>query len=66
MKKEFSLEDKLAFGKYKGYLIEEIIDDDPNYIEWAIDEIEWFKLDQNATKKLNDKQGYNNLLWSQT
>lgn len=60
--KEFSLSDKLTFGKHKGSTIEEVLEDDPNYIEWAIDEIEWFELDQNATNKFNDVQGYNDLL----
>jgi len=50
--KKFSLSDKLTFGKHKGCTIEEIIEDDPGYLEWAIDEIEWFELDEVAARKL--------------
>jgi hypothetical protein len=60
--KNFSLNDKLTFGKYKGYTIEEVLESDPNYIEWAIDEIEWFELDEMAAKKFNDVQGYNDFM----
>jgi hypothetical protein len=60
--KEFSLSDKLTFGKYKGYTIEEILEDDPSYLEWAIDEIEWFELDYIAAQKLNDNLGYNDYM----
>jgi hypothetical protein len=60
--KEFSLSDKLTFGKYKGYTIEDVLEDDPNYLEWAIDEIEWFELDEIATKELNNNLGYNDFM----
>lgn len=50
----FTLIDKLTFGKHKGATIEEVIDDDPSYLEWAIDEIEWFELDEAATKSLKN------------
>jgi hypothetical protein len=65
--KEFSLSDKLTFGKYKGYTIEDVLEDDLNYLEWAIDEIEWFELDEIAAikfnaKKFNDVQGYNDFM----
>lgn len=29
--------DEIGFGKYKGKLIEDVIIDDPRYIEWAVD-----------------------------
>ncbi len=60
--KLLSLSDKIKFGKYKGYSIEDILADDPSYLEWAIDEIDWFELDDIATQELNNELGYNNPL----
>lgn len=30
------LEDEFKFGKHKGHQLEDVIDDDPKYIEWCI------------------------------
>ena len=35
-KTELGIDDKMTFGKYKGKEIGEIIDDDPSYLEWAV------------------------------
>ncbi len=43
-----SLTDKMTFGMRKGETIQEIIDNAPSYIEWALDEIDWFELDDEA------------------
>ncbi len=49
----YKLETELNFGKkHKGETIEEIIEDDPEYLLWAIDTIEWFELDDEAEKEL--------------
>ncbi len=37
MDTEFSLDSILSFGKYKGYQIEDVIEDDPKYISWLIE-----------------------------
>lgn len=42
------LTDKMIFGKYKGETLEEVILFDPTYIEWALDEVNDFELDDNA------------------
>lgn len=37
-KKEFDpldLDDKMPFGKYKGYTLSEVIEVDPSYLEWC-------------------------------
>lgn len=36
--KIYSLDDKITFGKYKGEIIEDIIDHDVSYIEYLIEE----------------------------
>lgn len=37
---KLGLKSKLTFGKYKGDTVEEVIEDDPSYLEWAIDTID--------------------------
>lgn len=34
---------KLNFGKYKGRLASEVQDEDPNYWNWAIENVDWFR-----------------------
>lgn len=41
----------MLFGKYKDDTLEEVILFDPEYIEWALDEIQGFKLDDEAMEK---------------
>lgn len=49
----YGLETKLNFGaQHKGETIEDIIEDDPSYLLWAIDTIEWFELDDEAEEEL--------------
>lgn len=46
------LDDKLQFGKYKNYLtIREIIEKDPDYIEWLFDNASTFDLDAEAKEE---------------
>lgn len=47
-KPTYGLETKIALGKHRGATIREIIEDDPSYLEWALDEIDWFELDDAA------------------
>jgi len=51
-----TLESILSFGKYKGEQVEDLIEDDPSYIQWMVEnEIRLF--DEEVLEKLNDK-GY--------
>lgn len=56
----FKLEDKITFGKYSTkelpvvLTIQEIIDQDPDYIAWAVDEVKGFELDDKAFQVLDD------------
>lgn len=36
-KKVMNLESIFEFGKYRGHQLEDVITDDPGYIEWLID-----------------------------
>ena len=49
---KLTLNDTLTFGKYKGDVIQDVIKDDPDYLAWACDEIEWFDLDEEAVEAL--------------
>lgn len=50
----FTKDSILTFGKYKGETVKSIIKDDPDYIAWACDEIEWFELDNEASLLLEN------------
>ena len=51
--REYGLHDKLMFGKHRGETIEEVLKSDLTYIEWALEEIEWFGLDEEAGDMLD-------------
>lgn len=38
--------DKLTFGKHDGELIEEVVVDHPTYVDWCLDTIEEFEIDE--------------------
>ncbi len=42
------LTDKMNYGKYRDDTIKEVIDNTPSYIEWALDEVNGFELDDEA------------------
>ncbi len=35
--KKLSLEHEFTFGKYKGQQVEDVVDDDPSYIRWLLE-----------------------------
>jgi hypothetical protein len=45
----FSIQDAMPFGKHKGKQMQEVIDDDPRYVSWAINKT-GFRLDEDAKK----------------
>ncbi len=46
------LNSRLGFGKYSGRTVRKVIDVDPDYIEWALNEVDDFDLDDNAMRYL--------------
>ena len=47
----FGMTDRITFGKYKDYRVMDAIDDGTigySYMAWAINTIDWFKLDKDA------------------
>lgn len=53
----FSPSDPMPYGKYKGYLIEEIVRVDPRYICWMISESPIFKANDEVIELLNSLKG---------
>jgi hypothetical protein len=50
----YTLDTKIKFGKHKLFTIQEVIDDDPTYIEWCLDNVKGFELDDAAMDYFND------------
>lgn len=48
----FGLTDILNFGKYRGRCLQTIIREDPQYIDWARNNISYFELDDEAEEEL--------------
>ena len=54
MIEEFSLDTILTFGKHEGAMIEDLIEDDPDYVAWMSDQE--FNFDEKAIKLMEDKK----------
>lgn len=49
------LDDVLSFGKHKGEMIEDLIDDNPSYLAWLFEKDEEM-FDESVIKKLEDRK----------
>jgi len=52
---KYKLKDKILFGKYQNKSILWILHQDPSYLQWCIDNVEGFKLNQEVFGKLQSK-----------
>ena len=43
-----------TFGKYKGRSVLDILNENPAYVEWCVNNIKWFSLDDTEKKMLNE------------
>ena len=48
----YCLEDTLPLRKHKGEQIAEVIENDPKYMEWAVQNVPWFELSYEAYEEL--------------
>lgn len=48
------LRDKFDFGKYKGKIVKEVIDEDPFYVNWANQNVGKVELGRKAKKRLEN------------
>jgi hypothetical protein len=44
--KILTLDGKVTFGKYKGYTVQYVLDENPRYLVWASENVEFFKVEQ--------------------
>lgn len=42
----YDLDDRLPFPKYKGQLLEDVIDKDPAYVLWLLENVDSFECDK--------------------
>lgn len=56
---EYSYSDYLEFGKYGEKKISELMEIDPDYLQWCIIEIDQFLIDKRAAKELKITHKYN-------
>lgn len=42
----YDLDTPLGFGKYKGRTVEDVLDEDPHYLLWALENVEQFDADK--------------------
>lgn len=48
------LDDELPFGKYKGRPLRDVIEDDPGWIQWAIENISTFAVSDGVIEQLDE------------
>ena len=48
----FEISDDFTFGKHEGESVDEVIVDDPEYVEWCLNEIDGFDLDEEGHQLL--------------
>jgi uncharacterized protein (DUF3820 family) len=46
---------KFTFGKHKGETVKELVQKDPSYLVWCIENFDWFKVSQTFYKMLLEK-----------
>lgn len=49
-----TFEDVLTFGKYKGQTIGEVFDENPQWLEWAMENVEGFDFDEKDKDAIYD------------
>ena len=48
----FYLNSNFTFGKYKGMTLESVCADNPNYISWCVEHIDWFYVDADTLEEI--------------
>ena len=56
------LDSRFTFGTHKGRTVQEVINDDSDYIEWALDNVDRFELDSAASDALDESLGHDDPL----
>lgn len=48
-----TMESVLTFGKHKGRKVRNVVQDDPNWLVWAQDNVDWFALDEEVEEAVS-------------
>lgn len=51
---KLKLKDKFPFGKYKDKTLNEVIETNPSYVQWCLDNVNDFSLDKDVIQKVKD------------
>jgi uncharacterized protein (DUF3820 family) len=54
--KETTIDDTITFGKYKGLTYRDVYDKDPNYINWALENIHTIEFDLKSFENILNKK----------
>ena len=54
-KKAMGLDDEFTFGKHKGETLEEVIDSAPSYVFWCLENIDTFRITEEAREYLGEE-----------
>ena len=49
----FNLNTRLNFGKYRDELLSTVIRKDPGYVEWCLENLDWFEISDGAERELD-------------
>lgn len=49
-----SYDERLGFGKYQGRKLKFVIKEDPDYVEWCLENVGHFMIDDEAQEMLNN------------
>ena len=49
---QYDFDDILAFGKYTGLTVREVLHDHPYYLEWLIHYVNWFEVEEKVWDEL--------------
>jgi hypothetical protein len=54
----------MTFGQYKGMTVAEVLEEDPQYLKWAYENIEWFDLEVSITDAIGKHPDDETADWS--
>lgn len=53
----FGIDSHFTFGKYKGRTVSSVLKDDPAYIAWANENVEWLSFTEGVTDEMSIRLG---------
>ena len=53
-KQLFTCDDELTFGKYRGRTVAWVLREDPQYIQWCVENVTWFDIDPSTEEIMKE------------